>query len=100
GLPKNPRKLNPHLAPEAARRRQETVLRRMRENGALDSARHDRAAAEALALRPPQRRFRAPHFVEMVLHGPGSSAPAATEIRTTLDFRLNERVDTIVRDRL
>src|SRR5205085_9565756 len=39
GLPKNPRKLNPHFAPEAAQRRKETVLRRMHENGQLDSAR-------------------------------------------------------------
>jgi penicillin-binding protein 1C len=117
GLPKNPRKLNPHVAPDAARHREETVLRRMRENGQIDSARQGRALAEVLALRPPQRRFRAPHFVEMVLRavagigdpglgeqggwrGPGSTITATGEIKTTLDFRLNERVDTIVRDRL
>jgi penicillin-binding protein 1C len=98
GLPKNPRKLNPHTAPEAARRRQLTVLERMRINGQLDSARFDRAIAETLALRAPQRRFRAPHFVEMVLQQLPETPPA--ELRTTLDFRLNERVETIVRDRL
>src|SRR5687768_4200882 len=115
GLPKNPRKLNPHVAAEAARRRKETVLRRMRDNGQLDVARYERALHESLAIRPPQRRFRAPHFVEMVLRtvagiddpgekshsdGPGSSIPATTEIHTTLDFRLNEQVENIVRDRL
>ena len=117
GLPKNPRKLNPHVAAESARRRQLTVLERMRANRALDAARYERAIAESLALRPPQRRFRAPHFVEMVLRavagigdpglrnnarntGPGSSIPATVELRTTLDFRLNEQVETIVRDRL
>src|SRR5256714_7079800 len=98
GLPKNPRKLNPHVAPEAARRRQLTVLERMRANGSLDSARYDRAIAESLTLRPPQRRFRAPHFVEMVLQQLPETPPA--ELRTTLDFRLNEQVETIVRDRL
>src|SRR3989440_4594008 len=98
GLPKNPRKLNPHVAADAARRRQMTVLERMRRNDSLDAARFDRAIAESLALRPPQRRFRAPHFVEMVL--PQLPETPAAEIRTTLDFRLNEQVETIIRERL
>ena len=98
GLPKNPRKLNPHVAPDAARRRQLTVLDRMRANHQLDPARYDVAVAEPLTLRPPQRRFRAPHFVEMVLQQL-PDAPAA-DLRTTLDFRLNEQVERIVRDRL
>jgi penicillin-binding protein 1C len=98
GLPKNPRKLNPHAAPEAARRRQLTVLGRMRANHQLDAACYDVAVAEPLTLRPPQRRFRAPHFVEMVLQQLPET-PAA-EVRTTLDFRLNEQVEGIVRDRL
>jgi penicillin-binding protein 1C len=98
GLPKNPRKLNPHASPESARRRQLTVLERMRANHQLDTARFDHAVAETLALRPPQRRFRAPHFVEMVLQQLPETPSA--ELRTTLDFPLNERVETIVRDRL
>src|SRR5438477_1478543 len=98
GLPKNPRKLNPNTAPEAARRRQLTVLDRMRTNGQLDSARFDRAIAETLALRAPQRRFRAPHFVEMVLQQLPGTPPA--ELRTTLDFRLNQQVEKIVRERI
>lgn len=98
GLPRNPRKLNPHVAPEAARRRQLTVLQRMQTNGRLDAARYEVAAREPLALRPPQRRFRAPHFVEMVLQQlPESRTP---EVKTTLDVRLNEHVEGIVRDRL
>jgi penicillin-binding protein 1C len=98
GLPKNPRRLNPHVAPEAARRRQITVLERMRANHQLDGARYDVAVTEPLTLRPPQRRFRAPHFVEMVLRQVPETP--ATELRTTLDFRLNEQVEKIVRDRL
>jgi len=98
GLPKNPRRLNPHVAPDAARRRQITVLERMRANRQLDVARYDAAVLEPLTLRPPQRRFRAPHFVEMILRQlPETSV---TELRTTLDFRLNEQVEKIVRDRL
>jgi penicillin-binding protein 1C len=98
GLPKNPRKLNPHLAIEAARHRQEIVLGRMRANGWLDSARFDCAQDEPLALHAPARRFRAPHFVELVLQQPQENPQA--ELRTTLDFRLNEQVERILRDRL
>ena len=98
GLPKNPRKLNPHVALEAARRRQQVVLRRMHENGRLDSARQERALAEVLALRPPHRRFRAPHFVEMVLRQLPETPRA--ELQTTLDFRLNDQVEKIARERL
>ena len=98
GLPKNPRKLNPHLEPAAARRREETVLHRMRANGQLDIARYERAVSELLALRPPQRRFRAPHFVEMVLQQLPETPSA--ELKTTLDFRLNEQMEKIVRERL
>jgi penicillin-binding protein 1C len=98
GLPKNPRKLNPHVALEAARRRQEVVLRRMLANGSIDPARFERARGEALALRPPARRFRAPHFVELVLQQ--TQETARPELQTTLDFRLNQEVEKIVRERL
>jgi penicillin-binding protein 1C len=98
GLPKNPRRLNPHVAPDAARQRQETVLRRMRDNGQLDLARSERALSESLALRAPGRRFRAPHFVELVLQQPIETPRA--ELKTTLDFRLNEQVEKTLRERL
>ena len=98
GLPKNPRRLNPHVALAAARCRQETVLRRLRENGWLDASRYECALAEPLRLRPPRRQFRAPHFAELVLQQPlNLSRP---EVRTTLDFALNEQVDRMLRDRL
>jgi penicillin-binding protein 1C len=98
GLPRNPRRLNPHVAPDAARRRQLTVLDRMRANRQLDAARYERAAAESLRLRPPQRRFRAPHFVEMVLRQLPETPQA--ELKTTLDVRLNDRVEQIISERL
>jgi penicillin-binding protein 1C len=98
GLPRNPRRLNPHVAPDAARRRQLTVLDRMRANGQLDATRYERAVAESLSLRPPQRRFRAPHFVEMVLRQLPETPEG--ELRTTLDVRLNDRVEQIIGERL
>jgi penicillin-binding protein 1C len=98
GLPRNPRRLNPHAAPDAARRRQLTVLDRMRANGQLDPARYERAVAESLSLHPPQRRFRAPHFVDMVLRQLPETPSG--ELRTTLDVRLNDRVEQIIAERL
>jgi penicillin-binding protein 1C len=98
GLPKNPRRLNPHVAFDAARHRQRTVLSRMQANGWLKSSGFERAQAESLAMRPPVRRFRAPHFVELVLQQ--LKDPPPTELRTTLDLRLNEQVENILRDRL
>lgn len=98
GLPKNPRKLNPHVALEAARRRQEVVLRRMLANGSIDAARFERAQGEPLTLRPSARRFRAPHFVELVLQQ--TQETTRPELQTTLDFRLNQEVEKIVRERL
>ena len=70
----------------------------MEENGWLDAARRELAAAEPLQLRPPRRRFRAPHFTELVLQ----QLPdvVGSELRTTLDLPLNEQVEAITRDRL
>jgi penicillin-binding protein 1C len=98
GLPKNPRKLNPHVAMAAARARQETVLHRMRESGALDASRYEIAMSESLRLRPPRRLFRAPHFVDLVLQQP-ALLPQPT-LKTTLDLQLNDQVTALVRDRL
>jgi penicillin-binding protein 1C len=98
GLPKNPRRLNPHVAPEAARARQQTVLRRMQEGGVLEAARFEIARAETLRVRPARRLFRAAHFVDLLLQQPLTLAPPA--VRTTLDLSLNDAVTGIVRERL
>jgi penicillin-binding protein 1C len=98
GLPRNPRKLNPHAAREAAQKRQQVVLARMRENGALDAERYASATDESLRLRPPRRLFRAPHFTDLVLQQ--SLDVRRNELRTTLDLPLNEQVERILRERL
>ena len=98
GLPKNPRRLNPHIARVAAQRRQQTVLRRMNASGWLDAEQFDRAKAEPLRLLAPRRVFRAPHFVDLVLRD--LPKDAAATIGTTLDLDLNRFVENTVRDRL
>jgi penicillin-binding protein 1C len=126
GLPKNPTRLNPHKSFRAAKRRQETVLRRMQEAGWLTAEQSARALAEPLRLQPPRRLFHAPHFVDLVLReakwgrlaacrgesaGGTSHDPSATDrtsrrlqacvtLRTTLDLTLTRFVEDSVRMRL
>ena len=97
GLPKNPTRLNPHKSFKAAKRRQETVLRRMQEAGSLTAEQSGRALAEALHLQPPQRLFHAPHFVDLVLRQNGGGV---SQISTTLDLALHRFVEDSVRTRL
>ncbi len=98
GLPRNPRKLNPQRALPAAQKRQQLVLRRMHENGWLSRERWQMAAAEPLHLRPPRRRFRAPHFTDLLLNQPLEAG--AGEVRTTLDLPLNEAIERLLQERL
>ena len=67
GLPKNPTRLNPHRAARAAKRRQETVLRTDGEIGLAYRGASRAGARGAAASAAPQRLFRAPHFVDLVL---------------------------------
>ena len=98
GLPKNPRKLNPHVARVASQRRQHTVLARMQAAGWLRGDEFDRASREPLHLLEPRRIFRAAHFVDLVLRDLPKDAPAT--IATTLDLDLNRFVESSVREQL
>ena len=115
GLPWNPTRLNPHANPEGAKRRQETVLRRMHESGWLAQEDYERAVAEPLRYEKARRVFHAPHFVDLVLQGGGERSadnpvrglalraglPALQgEVRTTLDLDLNRFVERSVTERL
>ena len=120
GLPWNPTRLNPHANPAAAKRRQETVLRRMHESGWLAQEDYERAVAEPLRYEKAHRVFNAPHFVDLVLQsgsernadnpvrseGSGGEVPASFrrrlqgEVRTTLDLDLNRFIERSVTERL
>ncbi len=119
GLPWNPTRLNPHANPAAAKRRQETVLKRMLESGWLTQEEFDRALAEPLRYERARRAFNAPHFVDLVLQresgelaGVADASDASGEepasfrqrlqgeVRTTLDLDLNRFVERSVTERL
>ncbi len=98
GLPKNPTRLNPHSNFARAKRRQETVLRRMQANGWLTAETHHLAAHETLRLQSRGRRFLAPHFVDLVLRE--RVANGNRSLATTLDLDLQRFVEDTVREQL
>ena len=67
GLPQAPTRLNPYRNFEAAKKRQEWILSRMREDGRITADQEKKAAAEPLRLRRWTGAFEAPHFVDMLL---------------------------------
>jgi penicillin-binding protein 1C len=97
GLPLNPARLNPHTNFAGAKKRQETVLGRMLENGWLTRETYERAMAEPIRLAKPRRVFNAPHFVDFVLQ---SEPVGQGTVRTTLDLELNQFVERVVSDKL
>jgi len=119
GLPLNSSRLNPHTNPAGAKRRQETVLRRMRDAGWLAQEEYERAVAEPLRYEKLGRVFNAPHFVDLVLQCESerrgdadtsvrsqglrtgvSASGLQGKIRTTLDLDLNRFMERSVTERL
>jgi penicillin-binding protein 1C len=87
-LPQSPSRLRPDRAPEAARAARDKVLARAVEAGVLDQI----AAGEAMEAPVPVARrplpFLAPHLADR-LRG-------AEDVATTLDARLQERLEALV----
>jgi penicillin-binding protein 1C len=102
GLPQAPSRFNPVLHMDRARQRQQWVLGRMRENGALAQTDYERAVAEPVRLWKTHRPFQAPHFVDLILQ----TEPAAFEpitqprLKTTLDLELNRILENSLRQNL
>src|SRR5690606_33678051 len=78
GIIQAPSRHDPRKDPEAARRRRNVVLRRMREQDMITRTQYERAVEAPIELAPPpappeQQRYPAPHFVDEVkrwlLHG-------------------------------
>jgi len=67
-------------------------------NGSIGPTQRRRALAEPLDIRPPLRRFEAPHFVQWLLAAnPAAAADrASSTMTTTLDLELQRRVETLV----
>ncbi|MCA9688270.1 MAG: penicillin-binding protein 1C [Nannocystaceae bacterium] len=94
-LPRAPSFLDPYDHLERVRLRQQALLRSLHAEGHLDAAALARALAEPLVLRPLERPFLAPHFVES-LRKEGAIKPGEVT-RTTLDHALQDDVEGLTR---
>jgi len=100
-LPRSPSGLNPYRNFPAAKKRQEELLRKMGSQGFLAKGDLDRALQESLNLRSEKEKFRAPHFCCFILERIASiERRTMSVVRTTLDYGLQEKVETLVEDHL
>ncbi len=95
-LPRAPGRLDPHRNWAGARKRQQWILRRMAQTGALSRTEYERAATEPLGLRPPRQDFAAPHFVDLLLQRRGILPAGGGAVKTTLDLGLTRRVEQVL----
>lgn len=116
GLPQAPSWLNPLKHFSRAQKRQQWVLKSMRQCGYLTEQEFDRAQQEPLRLAKPRRVFEAPHFVDLVLSQQaailGKSIPGAQgkeeerslnpirRVRTTLDLELNRFAEGTLKENI
>lgn len=104
GLPAAPSRYSPFGSnPEAAKSRQETVLRRMVEDGYITSEVADAAKSEELTYAEPEKP-KAPHFALWVKqqlaeeYGEALVEQGGLRVTTTLDLDLQEEAQNAVAD--
>lgn len=102
GLPAAPSRYSPFGArPELSKGRQETVLRRIVDDGYINEARMNDALEEELSYAEPEE-LRAPHFalwVKQILaeeYGEAVVERGGLRVTTTLDLELQEFAETAV----
>jgi penicillin-binding protein 1A len=104
GIVQRPTAFSPYNNPEGVRRRRNYVLQQMLEEGFIDKARHDEAAASALT--PAPRRSEeviGPYFAEEVRRHLESAYGAAAiydrglRVETTLDATMQRAAERAVR---
>ena len=96
-IPRAPSELNPYRNRSAVLKRQQELLKRMRDQGDAPAADIDRALGEALALKPVSENFKAPHFCDLVLKGYSfAERQGLSVIRTTIDAGLQRKVEMLL----
>jgi membrane peptidoglycan carboxypeptidase len=106
GLPQSPAAYDPSTRLEAARNRQQTVLRLMVEAGYVTEEQADAASREPLCLNPTPFPIEAPHFVVYAqgllpgLVGEGPVREGGLKVNTTLDLDLRREADAAIDRRL
>ena len=113
GMVASPSGFDPVTHPADARRRRNLVLDRMLEQGLIDRAQHDAAAAESLPTRadisPPREDTKYPYFTSWVKQqvvdklgggqlGARRAFTGGLTVRTTLDSKVQEAATTAIRN--
>ncbi|MBI4036790.1 penicillin-binding protein [Candidatus Daviesbacteria bacterium] len=105
GLPASPTEYNPNNANlDKIKLRQKEVLRRMVEDGYITKELAEKAILEPLDFNSPTNSIRAPHFVMYVKellsqkYGPRVVSQGGLKIYTTLDLKLQEKMQKIVKE--
>ena len=100
-LPRSPSRLNPYRNFAAVEMRQKELLHRMAGLGSITKSESQRAIEEKIRLRPAHEKFRAPHFCDYVLaQVPVEKISGLSTIRTSLDYSLQEKIETLLRNHL
>jgi penicillin-binding protein 1C len=94
GLPQAPSRLNPLRHPEAARRRQAMVIKRLAKMDPTRANALGRIAGEPLRFRPLPEPLLAPHAVSLAM----KSDPGTGPLWTTLDLDLQTELETLLRN--
>lgn len=97
-LPRAPSRYDPHRFPTTAIRARNRLLHRMRDLGWLEPDAAERAEASALALAPAPPR-RTPHFIDWAIALADSIGAAPSEIRTSIDLRIQAEAERALLDR-
>jgi penicillin-binding protein 1A len=113
GMVASPSGYDPVAHPADARRRRNLVLDRMLDQGLIDRAQHDAAAAESLPTRPdispPREDTKYPYFTSWVKQqvvdklgggqlGARRAFTGGLTVKTTLDSRIQEAATTAIRN--
>ncbi|HEV2122567.1 MAG TPA: transglycosylase domain-containing protein, partial [Chloroflexota bacterium] len=105
GLPRWPSQTNPIANPEAAKSEQRRVLNMMIRHGYLSEEQAEQLAAETLEFQPePVVELKAPHFSMWIReqlqakYGKEALFLKGLEVTTTLDIRMQEMAELLVRE--
>ncbi len=106
GLVQAPSRFNPYRNLSQAIQRQQALLGRMYERRVLDETQYELARQEEIRLVSQQTNFKAPHFCNMILERLAREVRGIpgiqdiSEVKTTLDYYLQERVENIAATRI
>jgi penicillin-binding protein 1C len=96
-LPQSPERLRPDRFPEAARSARDKVLKRLLDQGAIDSASYEAALAETVPTRRRAALADAPHLAERLRRQYPGKGEIATHIDRALQLRLQDMLGRAAR---